>query len=414
MVDWYNALGRMRAEALLKRGFVSGVEMERETYLQALDHFVSELIAITQPGQGTYFAEHLRLLGSNYELWPVVKHREGPAMNAFNTQVNDGLVKYGFELALREDIPFKEKMQVLEQTALGVLALRHIRGSMENAAVEIAFTDLVDQLTQSHKAERADRLSRLEADMRYTVIKEKLAPELWTGGAIIDIDKQAEPKPYKRAIQMFQYIAGQAESLLNQGALDEAERWQAERLALEARTWACQQLQDKGIVMSNDFDLAQAKAELDKMLAARQRVEQNPAQTAREATLAIHKSRLIELDFYKYHEKKEGFQKIAELTESYLPAIFPTLEGPFPDPEGKPEIRYGAVMMLWRGVALLELGRLDEAIAMLEKIKLGMSDRYNDPLIGGVAVRGLSLLYLNKITRQREEAKKNEQKGGMN
>ncbi|MBD3330702.1 hypothetical protein GF354_04195 [Candidatus Peregrinibacteria bacterium] len=65
-------------------------------------------------------------------------------------------------------------------------------------------------------------------------------------------------------------------------------------------------------------------------------------------------------------------------------------------------------------MALFELGRIDEAIAMLEKIKLGMSDRYNDPLIGGIAVRGHSLLYLNKITQQRKEAKKNEQKGGLN
>ncbi|MBD3266892.1 hypothetical protein GF373_09500, partial [bacterium] len=54
-------------------------------------------------------------------------------------------------------------------------------------------------------------------------------------------------------------------------------------------------------------------------------------------------------------------------------------------------------------MALFELGRIDEAIAMLEKIKLGMSDRYNDPLIGGIAVRGHSLLYLNKITQQRKE-----------
>ena len=337
-------------------------------------------------------------MGSQYSLWSVVKSKEGGKLNEFDIAVNEGLVRYSMGISKRNDIPFFEKMQTLSEGALGLKKLREIRGQRENKKTEQEFTQLVDLLCKVESAKGLTPAAALHTNLAYAFIKLRLIPEFWLGTEIVDVAKQPEPKPYKTAINAYQNLSKEAETLLTGKLIPEDQR-EAELVWLEAQTWVCHLMQDNGIVLSHDYSLDQAKTEQFKLQKALTRVEENPLSKTKDVINTIHKARLISLDFWKYNENHEGFQKLAELTAKYIPEIFPSLEGPFPEPEGRPDVRYGAAMLLWRGVALKELGQTEDAIIVLTKIKVGMDERYDDPYIGGSPIRSIALSYLNQISQ---------------
>ncbi len=411
-VEWYKALGRIRAESTLGRGFLDVVGNERTAFLEKLDAFVDELINHATQEKAAFYAEHLRVMGGNFKIWPIIKIRSRESMDAFNVRANEALLRYASGIANRDDISYKEKMHVFVQAALALIELRHIRGLGKNSATETTFTAFVDDVWNAERAKNLTDVQRLRVDLEYTLVRDKLAPEFWTGTEIVEVSEQSEPKPYKIAIEIFRSFAEEVEDLLLHENLSQSVRLEAELIALEASTWISQLIQDNGIVKSSDFDFDFAKLEQEKLLKARLRVKNNPLQTSQEAITAIHRARVIELDFYKYHESEFGFQKIIELTNQYIPEIFSPLSGPFSDPEGRPDIRCGAIMLLWRGAALANLNRYDEAIEYLNYVKLGMSDRYDDPLVSGIKVRKQALRYLRLITDKRNQ--RDEIQGGAN
>lgn len=410
MLDWYEALGQIRAEALLRRGFMDRVDSERNIFLGSLESLINELIVSAKPGKTAFYAEYLRVMGSRYALWPVVKNEEGSKLTEFDIFVNEGLLRYAMGIAQREDIPFQEKMQTLAEGSFGLKKLRELRGLERNQSAEAEFTNLVDSLCQTEEARGLSPVSSLQLKVARAMIRWKLVPEFWGRIEIRDIDSQPEPKPYKAAINIYRNLALEAETLLS-GSLSEEERRRAELAALEAQTWVCQLLQDNGIVMSSDFTLDEAKAENLKLQQALARIEENRTGVDQNTVHAIYRARVIWLDYLKYHEDKQTFQTVVDLTETYLPEIFPNLDkedAPFPEPEGRPDVRYGAGMLLWRGIALKELGRFEEAIAVLTQIKVGMNDRFDDPYISArPVIRGVALSNLHDMDQMMKKLKQN-------
>jgi tetratricopeptide (TPR) repeat protein len=412
IIEWNGSLNIARNMAAEHNMQWETVNSAQNEFIQAVRNICEDLKNETKNGQAGVYANHIRALGLQYGLerrTQLLERRLDQAQ--YERSLHDALVDYTLALAERSDIAVEDRMEALAEGAMALLDLRKITTPNTWPEREGLFTSAIDCLWDESQGDVVSHTKSLERQLKAIFLRETIAPELWLGIQLPAVDKQQVPKPYKIALQHYREIVNEALALLESGSLDDQESLQAELVALEAQTWICQLIQDKGIVFSNDYTFEQAAVEKDKLLEIRQRVETNPAQFSNRAYNLIQKARLHESEFYQYQYTPESLNKSIALLTFYIPDVLPPLEEPIPPPEGRFDIRCGVGMLVWKAEAYDQLERFDEAEELFLKILNLYGDRYRYPDPWCFSFKGFAKQYLAGIERKR--AQKAELEGGV-
>lgn len=415
MIEWYESLNQVRNSAAEDKTAIS-VEDEKSSFVDTLNNVCIDLAAQTQPGQAGMIASHLRAIALHYGLDESTEKKEG-FLKKFDMigKLNQPLADYALKTADRDDLSYFDKMDALLEGAVALLDLRRPKLIQEEdfRVTENVFKEKVETLWSAVESSDLPPLDILEAKLKYVMVRYNIGVEIWIGTILPPIKNQEEPKSYKTAMQEYRNIAESAEKLIQSGGLDETGTIKAELIALEAQSWVSQLIQDKGRVLSDDYNWDELEVEKDKLLEIRMQVENNSLQTSNKAFELIQKARMHEIEFYHYQYTPESLKQSLSLIEQYAPKILPPLEEPIPAPEGRFDVRVGVGMLVWKAEAHDHLGEFDEAEALFLKIRDLYGDRYRYPDPWTFSFVRHSNQYLENIPKKRAE-KEQQAKGGTN